>query len=120
MSRCDPARSGMGYFVVIQPGTTERPKDSLIILDYLPAELRFQYRRYRDANMLNSCLRPFTPNPRYKRYRLSDGKDFSSLFFPEKEALLRVLEHFEKKSGKQPRPLALCPARVVYSMSSWP
>eukprot|EP00752_Nemacystus_decipiens_P011862 g10522.t1 len=37
---------------------------------------------------------------KYKRYRLSDGKDFSSLFFPEKEALLRVLDHFENKSGK--------------------
>lgn len=47
-------------------------------------------------------LRPLDPYPRYKRYRLSDGKDFSSLFFPEKEALLRVLEHFENKSGRRP------------------
>ncbi|CAN0433199.1 unnamed protein product [Ascophyllum nodosum] len=37
---------------------------------------------------------------KYKRYRLSEGKDFSSLFFPEKESLLRLLRHFEDKSGK--------------------
>ena len=37
---------------------------------------------------------------RYKRYRLSEGKDFSSLFFPEKESLLRLLRHFEDKSGE--------------------
>ncbi|CAN0188246.1 unnamed protein product [Ectocarpus sp. 12 AP-2014] len=40
------------------------------------------------------------PVRRYKRYRLSDGKDFGSLFFPEKDALLRILQHFEDKSGK--------------------
>ncbi|CAN0119203.1 unnamed protein product [Scytosiphon promiscuus] len=49
---------------------------------------------------------------KYKRYRLSDCKDFDSLFFPEKSALLRVLEHFENKSGKYaikgyPRKLGL-------------
>lgn len=37
---------------------------------------------------------------RYKRYRLSEGKDFSSLFFPEKPGLLRILQHFEEKSGQ--------------------
>ncbi|CAN0083822.1 unnamed protein product, partial [Ectocarpus sp. 8 AP-2014] len=40
------------------------------------------------------------PVRKYKRYRLSDGKDFGSLFFPEKDALLRILQHFEDKSGK--------------------
>ena len=37
---------------------------------------------------------------RYKRYKLSDGKDFSSLFFPEKEAMLKLLQHFADKSGE--------------------
>ncbi|CAM9180173.1 unnamed protein product [Ectocarpus sp. 4 AP-2014] len=40
------------------------------------------------------------PVRKYKRYRLSDGKDFGSLFFPEKDTLLRILQHFEDKSGK--------------------
>lgn len=47
------------------------------------------------------CAPTPTTGARYKRYRLSDGKDFDSLFFPEKEALLRVLEHFENKSGEK-------------------
>ena len=37
---------------------------------------------------------------RYKRYKLSDGKDFSSLFFPEKDAMLKLLQHFADKSGE--------------------
>jgi mitochondrial chaperone BCS1 len=36
----------------------------------------------------------------YTRYRLSDEKTFDSLFFPEKEALLRMLTHFLERSGK--------------------
>lgn len=36
---------------------------------------------------------------RYKRYRLSSVKDFSSLFFPDKENLLKILDHFENKTG---------------------
>jgi mitochondrial chaperone BCS1 len=36
----------------------------------------------------------------YTRYRLSDEKTFDSLFFPEKETLLRLLQHFLDRSGK--------------------
>jgi hypothetical protein len=36
----------------------------------------------------------------YKRYELSADKTFKSLFFPEKERLLRILHHFERKTGK--------------------
>lgn len=37
---------------------------------------------------------------RYKRYKLGDVKDFSSLFFPEKENLLKILDYFEHKTGR--------------------
>ena len=37
---------------------------------------------------------------KYKRYRLSDHKTFDSLFFPEKDSLLALLDDFEKKRGK--------------------
>lgn len=40
------------------------------------------------------------PNRVYKRYRLSDEKSFASLFFKEKEMLVKLLLHFEKKTGK--------------------
>eukprot|EP00588_Corethron_pennatum_P030582 CAMPEP_0194317894 /NCGR_PEP_ID=MMETSP0171-20130528/14576_1 /TAXON_ID=218684 /ORGANISM="Corethron pennatum, Strain L29A3" /LENGTH=758 /DNA_ID=CAMNT_0039074625 /DNA_START=403 /DNA_END=2679 /DNA_ORIENTATION=+ len=36
----------------------------------------------------------------YKRYKLSDEKTFDSLFFPEKESLLNLVEHFKNKTGK--------------------
>ena len=36
----------------------------------------------------------------YKRYKLSDEKTFSSLFFDEKAQLLQMLEHFTNKTGK--------------------
>ena len=36
----------------------------------------------------------------YSRYRLSDEKTFDSLFFPQKENLLRLLKHFLDRSGK--------------------
>ena len=36
----------------------------------------------------------------FKRYKLSDEKQFSSLFFDEKEKLLALLKHFLHKSGK--------------------
>jgi hypothetical protein len=36
----------------------------------------------------------------YKRYRLSEEKTFKTLFFREKEHLLRIVDHFQKKSGK--------------------
>ena len=37
---------------------------------------------------------------RYKRYKLADNKTFESLFFPEKEGLLKLLEDFAAKRGK--------------------
>ncbi|CAN0187717.1 unnamed protein product, partial [Discosporangium mesarthrocarpum] len=37
---------------------------------------------------------------RYKRYKLSEEKDFSSLFFPEKENLMQLLKRFEERTGK--------------------
>ncbi|CAM9351159.1 unnamed protein product [Ascophyllum nodosum] len=37
---------------------------------------------------------------RYKRYKLGDLKDFDSLFFPEKENLLKILANFEEKKGR--------------------
>ena len=36
----------------------------------------------------------------YKRYALSSEKTFSSLFFPQKESLLYLLDHFSAKTGK--------------------
>lgn len=36
----------------------------------------------------------------YKRYELSSDKTFQSLFFPEKQRLLRILEHFSERTGK--------------------
>lgn len=38
--------------------------------------------------------------PLYKRYKLSDEKTFDSLFFPQKEQLLHLLQHFSEKKGK--------------------
>lgn len=57
---------------------------------------------------------------RYKRYRLSDGKDFSSLFFPEKDALLRVLEHFEDKSGEFSHPPTHPHTHTRIHLGQWP
>ncbi|CAM9298105.1 unnamed protein product, partial [Scytosiphon promiscuus] len=37
---------------------------------------------------------------RYKRYKLSGNKDFDSLFFPEKDNLLKILGNFEAKKSK--------------------
>lgn len=36
----------------------------------------------------------------YKRFKLSDDKTFQSLFFPVKENLLNVVNHFTNRSGK--------------------
>jgi len=37
---------------------------------------------------------------KYKRYKLSDHKTFKSLFFPQKEMLLSLLDDFSNKRGK--------------------
>jgi hypothetical protein len=37
---------------------------------------------------------------KFKRYKLSDEKTFSSLFFPQKENLLKLLGHFNERTGK--------------------
>lgn len=36
----------------------------------------------------------------YARYSLSEEKSFDSLFFQEKEAILKLVDHFQSKSGK--------------------
>ncbi|KNC78696.1 hypothetical protein SARC_08885 [Sphaeroforma arctica JP610] len=36
----------------------------------------------------------------YKRYALSNDKTFNSMFFPQKPALLRLLDHFKYHTGK--------------------
>lgn len=36
----------------------------------------------------------------YKRYKLSGEKTFQSMFFKEKQMMLKLLGHFEKKTGK--------------------
>mmetsp|Transcript_83899 Transcript_83899/g.130999 ORF Transcript_83899/g.130999 Transcript_83899/m.130999 type:complete len:714 (-) Transcript_83899:87-2228(-) len=40
----------------------------------------------------------------YRRYKLSDEKTFASLFFPEKEMLLKLLDDFATKKGKYAIP----------------
>ena len=40
----------------------------------------------------------------YNRYKLSDEKTFSSLFFRQKESLINVINHFQQKSGKYAVP----------------
>merc|ERR1719265_2728036 len=40
------------------------------------------------------------PKHFFKQYLLSDHKTFKSLFFPEKESLLKLIEQFTKKEGK--------------------
>jgi len=46
----------------------------------------------------------YTPLPKrdghWKRYKLSDEKAFTSLFFPQKELLLQLVEQFRTKTGK--------------------
>jgi mitochondrial chaperone BCS1 len=37
---------------------------------------------------------------KYKRYKLSDEKTLDSLFFPQKESLLKLVDHFQDKTGK--------------------
>ncbi|CAN0480808.1 unnamed protein product, partial [Scytosiphon promiscuus] len=37
---------------------------------------------------------------RYKRYRLGNEKAFDTLFFPEKELLLKILDTFQHKTGQ--------------------
>lgn len=36
----------------------------------------------------------------YKRYKLSNDKSFNSLFFQERETIVRLLDHFKQKTGK--------------------
>jgi len=46
----------------------------------------------------------YTPIPKsegnWKRYKLADEKTFASLFFAQKEPLLRLVEHFNNQTGK--------------------
>jgi ATPase family associated with various cellular activities (AAA) len=36
----------------------------------------------------------------YNRYKLSDEKTFDSLFFPQKDGLISIIQHFQNKTGK--------------------
>jgi len=36
----------------------------------------------------------------YKRYKLSDDKSFNSLFFQERDTIVKLLDHFMSKTGK--------------------
>ncbi|CAE7192922.1 unnamed protein product [Symbiodinium necroappetens] len=36
----------------------------------------------------------------YRRYKLSGDKSFQSLFFPEKDTLVQILDHFKHRTGK--------------------
>ena len=40
-----------------------------------------------------------------RRYELSEEKTFASLFHPDKESILRLVDHFVKKEGKVSRRL---------------
>ena len=40
----------------------------------------------------------------YTRYRLSEEKTFASLFFRQKESLLKLIQHFTKRTGKYQIP----------------
>lgn len=44
------------------------------------------------------------------RYELSEEKTFASLFHPDKEAILRLVDHFVKKEGKVRRCFLPVPA----------
>jgi mitochondrial chaperone BCS1 len=41
-----------------------------------------------------------TSGIKYARYKLSDEKTFSSLFFPQKQMLIQLVDHFQNKTGK--------------------
>lgn len=41
---------------------------------------------------------------KFKRYQLSDEKTFESLFFKEKDTILKVVDHFTNKTGKYAIP----------------
>mmetsp|Transcript_44024 Transcript_44024/g.130360 ORF Transcript_44024/g.130360 Transcript_44024/m.130360 type:complete len:634 (-) Transcript_44024:101-2002(-) len=41
---------------------------------------------------------------KYRRYKLSDDKTFKSIFFPEKDNLLDLIEHFKNRTGKYAIP----------------
>jgi len=36
----------------------------------------------------------------FRRYKLADEKTFQSMFFPQKDLLLQVLDHFKRRTGK--------------------
>lgn len=52
----------------------------------------------------SNCEGEGSDNAAFKRYLLSDEKTFSNLFFPEKDNLLTLVDHFTKKTGKYSIP----------------
>uniref|UniRef100_A0A7S3TDJ9 AAA+ ATPase domain-containing protein n=1 Tax=Emiliania huxleyi TaxID=2903 RepID=A0A7S3TDJ9_EMIHU len=76
-------------------------------LDWYKRELARlkDHRRWLYSMVSNDALKRRRPNDelpdfRYKRHALSDHKTFSSLFFPQKDSLLRLLADFERGTGK--------------------
>ena len=55
-------------------------------------ELKATPKAKEDENQKQACV--------YTRYRLSNEKTFNSLFFREKTALLKIINHFQSRSGK--------------------
>ncbi|CAB9496368.1 Mitochondrial chaperone BCS1 [Seminavis robusta] len=55
-------------------------------------------RHYYELNKVES--EDGASNATYKRYKLSDEKTFESLFFKEKEKLLKTVQHFQDKTGR--------------------
>lgn len=82
----------------------------------LPGCAFIYHRQLNPTSVLLSCL-PLRPcltrhsplidtrfRHRYKRYRLGNEKGFDTLFFPEKELLLKILDNFQHKTGQRPPP----------------
>lgn len=63
-------------------------------------EKRYLYMMLRNPGSNSGTDEPGNLNRLYKRYELSEEKTFSSLFFPQKSALLYILDHFKNKTGK--------------------
>lgn len=64
--------------------------------------------RQKLSPLAQPARRSVVASDRYKRYKLGNVKAFDSLFFPEKPNLLRILNHFENKTGRFRRVLNRC------------
>uniref|UniRef100_A0A7R9U422 AAA+ ATPase domain-containing protein n=1 Tax=Pinguiococcus pyrenoidosus TaxID=172671 RepID=A0A7R9U422_9STRA len=69
-------------------------------MEKLQDNSRYMYVLAPDATSLSNNDSQDDNQRKYKRYKLSEEKTFSALFFPEKEQLLKLMEHFQAKTGK--------------------